>query len=60
MQKLHEKLQWLKFLAVVSVISKSSCSNFMHTGTAFCFHTPYSTGFSFHPCKDLQPPALHL
>ena len=32
-------------LAIISVIGKSCRSNFMHTGIALCFCTPYNTGF---------------
>ena len=38
-------------MAIVSVISKSCCSNFMHTGIALCFRTPYNTGFLLIPAS---------
>jgi len=44
-----EKLQWMKFFWLS--FQSSGRSNVMHTGTAFCFHTPYNTRFLLIPTR---------
>ena len=49
-QQLRNCNEW-NSLAIISVISKSCCSTFMHTGIALCFHTPYNSGFLLIPAS---------
>ena len=44
-----EKLQWMKFFWLS--FQSSGHSNFMYTGIAFCFRTPYNTGFLLIPAS---------